>query len=95
MSSSIFNGVNDGALSAIFAEYQVIIYKLGVSSQILQNTRRYTGKPICVTSIFLEFSMRIAMRWGKNPTLLAFIYPRGESTRAGETLPMETSPNEQ
>ena len=24
--------------------------KLGLSSQILQNTRRYTGKPICVTS---------------------------------------------
>ena len=24
--------------------------KLGLSSQSLQNTRRYTGKPICVTS---------------------------------------------
>ena len=50
--------------------------KVGLSSQILQNTRRYTGKPICVTS-FSGAPMRIcyAVRdapfdiWGGGPRL--------------------------
>ena len=36
------------------------MFKLGLSSQILQRTWRYTGKPVCVTSSghILEFPMR-------------------------------------
>ena len=49
MSSSIFNGFKDGVLFAIVADYQVIICS-DSSLQMLQNTLRYTGKPIYVTS---------------------------------------------
>ena len=52
MSSSIFNGVKDGVLFAIFARSITGDYmsKLDLSSQVLQNSWRYTGEPICVTS---------------------------------------------
>ena len=49
MSSSILYGFKDGVLFAIVADYQVIICS-DLSSQMLQNTLRYTGKPIYGTS---------------------------------------------
>ena len=57
--------------------------KLGLSSQILQNTRRYTGKPICVTSFSgIPIDAFLAMRCGKNQTLFDFL-PARQITRAG------------
>ena len=49
MSSSIFNGFKEGVLFPIVADYQVIICS-DLSSQMLQNTLQYTGKPIYLTS---------------------------------------------
>ena len=87
LGSSIFNGFKEGVLFAIVADYQVIIimFKLGLSSQILQNTLRYTGKPIYVTSFS---GIRQAVR--KKSNIVEFStraanHPRGMRVNGNDT----------
>ena len=56
--------------------------KLGLSSQILQNTRRYTGKSICVTSFSGIPHAFLPCGAVKDQTLLDFP-PARQITRAG------------
>ena len=58
--------------------------KLGLSSQILQNTRRYTGKLCDVIS--WNSPCVFAMRCGKNRTLFDFLhFPRGFRVYGNDT----------
>ena len=56
--------------------------KLDLSSQILQNTRRYTGKPICVTSFSGIPHAFLPCDAEQNRTLFDFL-PARQITRAG------------